>query len=280
MPRDFRPGRFFRPKPPGRPAGQQNTSGRSDAPGDPALELPSLELGAPVRFDAEFARRLMRREVNPKEAFTVRDSAGAFFRASLKALDANGGLAVPYERCPISPEPAVEITLACAVLARQRMLFVAQKATELGAARVVPLLTEHSVPAAGLAHEKAHAWPGQLIRAAKQCRRSSLPELLAPMSLDAFLASPLLEQAELRLCLDNVGGETPPAGSEPRRVLLLVGPEGGFSDAERRKLQGKALPWLLGGRVLRAETAVLVGLAAVQLNWGDFRPGGSAPNVA
>lgn len=280
MPRDFRPGRFFRPKPARRPGAPQNTSGRSDAPGDPALEIPSLELGAPFRFDAAFAGRLVRRDVNPKEAFTVRDGSGAFFRASLKELDASGGLAVPYERCPVSPEPVVDITLACAVLARQRMLFVAQKATELGAARIVPLLTEHSVPSSGLEHEKAHAWPGQLVRAAKQCRRSSLPELLPPMSFDAFLGSPLLERAELRLCLDNVGGETPPAGGEPRHVLLLVGPEGGFSDAERKKLEGKALPWLLGGRVLRAETAVLVGLAAVHLRWGDFRPGASAPNVA
>ena len=57
-----------------------------------------------------------------------------------------------------------------------------------------------------------------------------------------------------------------------KRVLLIVGPEGGFSDAERKALEGKTRPWVLGGRVLRAETAVLAGLTAVHLNWGDFRP--------
>jgi 16S rRNA (uracil1498-N3)-methyltransferase len=51
---------------------------------------------------------------------------------------------------------------------------------------------------------------------------------------------------------------------------LFVGPEGGFSDAERSKLEGKARSWVLGGRVLRAETAVLAGLTAVQMTWGDF----------
>lgn len=272
MPRDpfHRKKRFFRPPGPHKPAARENTSGRSDAAADPPLESPSLELGEPFRFDAAFARRLALREVNPKEAFTVRDASGAFFRASLKELGPDGGTAVPYERCEVSPEPVVDITLACAVLARQRMLFVAQKATELGVSRIVPLLTEHSVKPPDLAHEKAHAWPGQAIRAAKQCRRSSLPELTAPMTFDAFLASPLA-QAELRLCLDNVGGQAPPLVSDPRRILLLVGPEGGFSDAERKKLEGQAVPWLLGGRVLRAETAVLVGLAAVQLRWGDFR---------
>ena len=56
----------------------------------------------------------------------------------------------------------------------------------------------------------------------------------------------------------------------PRRIILFVGPEGGFSDAEREKLRNTAFPWVLGGRVLRAETAVLAGLTAVQLAWGDF----------
>jgi 16S rRNA (uracil1498-N3)-methyltransferase len=270
MPRDFRyKKQGFSPKP---QAPRENTSGRRDAEADPALEFPSLELNAPFQFDAAFGRRLLRRDVNEKEAFTVRDASGTFYRASLKEFTATGGTAIPYERCAVSPEPAVEITLACAVLARQRMLFVAQKATELGATTVVPLITEKSVQPKDLEHEKAHAWPGQIVRAAKQCRRSSLPALAPVATLDAFLASPLA-QADLVLCLDNVGGQSPASGLTPRKILLLVGPEGGFSDAERKKLQGKAIPWLLGGRVLRAETAVMVGLAAVQLNWGDFRAG-------
>ena len=245
--------------------------GRYDAPPDGPLSFPGLALGTPFRFDAALARRLLRREVNPKEAFTLKDARGVYYRASVKELGESGGTAVPYERLEVSPEPTIELTLACAVLARQRMIFVAQKATELGVCRIVPLLTRHSVPPEGLEHEKAHAWPGQIIRAAKQCRRSSLPELRAPMTLDAFLASPLSAEAELSLCLDNVAGREAASVENPRRILLWVGPEGGFSDDERRKLEGRARPWLLGGRVLRAETAVLVGLTAVQLRWGDFR---------
>ena len=243
--------------------------GRYDAPGDPPLTVPSLELEVPFVFDGALARRLLRREVNPKEAFTVRDDAGAYFRASLKELGTDGGEAIPYERMPRSPEPAVEITLACAVLARQRMIFVVQKATELGVARIVPLFTEYAVPPHGLEHEKAHAWPGQVIRAAKQCRRSSLPELLAPMPLAAFLASPAAG-ADLSLFLDDRSVGTPAPAVTPRRIILFVGPEGGFSDTEREYLKDRAFPWVLGGRVLRAETAVLAGLTAVQLTWGDF----------
>lgn len=272
--RDRRPGRAPHPK----PHTARAQTGRYDAAADGPLEFPSLALDTPFTFDGVMAARLARREVNPKEAFTVRDAAGVFFRAGLKELGDHGGTAVPYERLAVSPEPVVEITLACAVLARQRMIFVAQKATELGVTRIVPLLTEHSVPKSGLEHEKAHAWPGQIIRAAKQCRRSSLPELLSPTTLDAFLASPAAAEADLCLCLDNVGGSTPAPPKDPRKILLLVGPEGGFSDAERAKLGGKALPWLLGGRVLRAETAVLVGLAAVHLRWGDFRTAAGTPS--
>lgn len=272
-----RPPRYFQRRPRGaltrKPGDARPAAGRYDAAADGPLEFPSLVLGTVFNFDQDLARRLIRREVNPKEAFTVRDAGGAFFRASVKELGDSGGTAVPYEKMGASPEPVVEVTLACAVLARQRMIFVVQKATELGAARIVPLLTEHSVPADGLEHEKAHAWPGQIIRAAKQCRRSSLPELQSPATLDAFFSSDSAA-ADLCLCLDNIGGPStaPVAAQNPRRILLLVGPEGGFSDAERKKLEGKTLPWNLGGRVLRAETAVLVGLSVVHLTWGDFRP--------
>ncbi|HVP57890.1 MAG TPA: RsmE family RNA methyltransferase [bacterium] len=246
-------------------------AGRYDAPGDGPLTFPSLELQVPFAFDAAMARRLLRREVNPKEAFTVRDNAGIYFRATLRELTDAGGVAMPYEQMARSPEPTVELTLACAVLARQRMIFVVQKATELGVARIVPLLTEHSVLQRGLEHEKAHAWPGQVIRAAKQCRRSSLPELVAPMTLDTFLASPAAD-ADLTLYLDDRSGAAPAPKPKdtPRRIILFVGPEGGFTDAERETLKARASPLVLGGRVLRAETAVLAGLTAVHLAWGDF----------
>jgi len=246
---------------------------RSDAPGDEPLAIAApLALDEAFRFDRGFAKRLRMREVNATEAFTIRDASGTYYRASLKEYDAKGGLAVPYERMNRSPEPTVDLTLACAVLARQRMHTVVQKATELGVRRIVPLLTERSVRPDAVAHEQAHAWPGHVARAAKQCRRSSLPHLLAPAGLDAFLASPLFASADLRLFLDDRSDPATAPAAPHRRIVLLVGPEGGFSDAERHRLSAHARPWVLGGRVLRAETAVLVGLTAVHMTWGDFRP--------
>jgi len=242
------------------------------APGDEPLSVPAtLKIDEPFRFDRGLAKRLRMREINPKEAFTLRDASGGFFRASLKEYDARGGLAVAYEPMSRSPEPTIDLTLACAVLARQRMHWVVQKATELGVRRILPLLTEHSVPSDAIEHEQAHAWAGHIARAARQCRRSSLPHLLAPATLDAFLASPLFASADLRLFLDDRSDSAPIPPEPPKRIILLVGPEGGFSDAERHGLAPHARPWALGGRVLRAETAVLAGLTGVQMTWGDFR---------
>ena len=271
------PARQSRPPPARGTSGSESqapAAERYDAPGDEPLAIvATLTLDQPFRFDRGLAKRLRMREVNAKEAFTLRDASGAWFRASLKEYDAKGGLAVAYERMGRSPEPTVDLTLACAVLARQRMHLVVQKATELGVRRIVPLLTDHSVPPDGLGHEQAHAWAGHVARAARQCRRSSLPHLLAATALDAFLASPLSAAADLRLFLDDRSdpAPAPPEPPPPKRILLLVGPEGGFSGAERHRLAGTARPWALGGRILRAETAVLVGLTAVQMRWGDFR---------
>ena len=132
----------------------------------------------------------------------------------------------------------------------------------------MPLLTEYSVKPGDLAHEKAHGWPGQAVRAAKQCRRASPLEITPPMGFDAFLASSYAK-ADLALCLDNVGGRTPRPRAGAGERLFLVGPEGGFSDGERKKLE-VMMGWELGGRVLRAETVAVLrrGLAAVHLNSG------------
>jgi 16S rRNA (uracil1498-N3)-methyltransferase len=94
--------------------------------------------------------------------------------------------------------------------------------------------------------------------------------VLPPTSLDLFLGSPAFTAADVCVMLDDRSTPAPAPADPPQRIVLLVGPEGGFSDAERSRLTGKTSPWVLGGRILRAETAVIVGLTAVQMTWGDF----------
>jgi 16S rRNA (uracil1498-N3)-methyltransferase len=244
----------------------------------PALNAPLIypELltpGQQITLGPAHARGLRFREINPKEAFTIVDSEGRAFRASLGTLTSNGGSAVVYEAMEGSPESPAWITLLCAVLARQRMLTVVQKATELGVMRIVPVISERSVQREGLAHEKAHAWPRQALRAARQCRRASVPEVLSATTLGMALDDPAFAGADRRFYLDDrAPQEQPPRGERGALTLVLVvGPEGGLSDDERSTLATRnASPLRFGARVLRAETAVVVGMAHLQATYGDL----------
>jgi len=253
------------------------TLGPLDAP----LRHPSkLSEGEQIALDGPHVSALRRREIKEKEAFTIVDREGDFFRASLKVMKKNRGEALVYERMGGSTESPAEITLVCAVLARQRMLVVVQKATELGVARIIPVLSERSVQRDGLDHEKAHAWPKQASRAARQCRRASLPEVHDAIELVSVVEGDCFSEADLRVYLDDrapsrsaleyVGTDTG-ADDKRLRVVFAVGPEGGWSDEERAMLERRgALPLRLGGRVLRAETAVFAGLTLLQHAYGDM----------
>jgi len=176
-----------------------------------------------------------------------------------------------YERMPLPPESPLELALVCAVLARQRMMLVAQKATELGVTRILPVFTERSVGPEGLEHEKAHAWPNQVARAVKQCRRATVPELCPASPLAEALASDAWGAAEARFLLDDRAPAGVALERGPLGVCLAVGPEGGWTDTERAALaDAGARPLVFGGRILRAETAVLAGLVLLQHRLGDL----------
>lgn len=235
-----------------------------------------IEVGDELSLDGAAMKGLAFREVNVKEAFTLVDATGAWFRASLKSAEGERGMAVAYERLKHSPESPASLTLVCAVLSRQRMIFVVQKATELGVTRIVPVLTAHSVQPKDLEHEKPWAWPGQAIKGVRQCRRGMVPEVLGAQPLAHALSAPWWKSADNRFVLDDrvEGGTDPLTVARPSgSYVLAVGPEGGWSDKELAALTAAgAQPLVLGSRVLRAETAVLAGLSVLQHRLGDLHP--------
>lgn len=243
-------------------------------PNAPLRHAAPLAEGESFVLDETCAKGLRFREVNAKEAFTIVDAAGVTWRASLKRLGDRDGEALAYERMRGSTESPARITLVCAVLARQRMIQVVQKATELGVVRIVPVLSAKSVQREGLDHEKPWAWPGQALKGARQCRRASIPEVTKVMPLAKALAAPFWTGAKERFVLDDRAPSAresfAPEAAEID-VALAVGPEGGWSDAERDELVARGATSLaLGTRVLRAETAVFVGLAVLQHRLGDL----------
>jgi 16S rRNA (uracil1498-N3)-methyltransferase len=233
-------------------------------------------LNETISLGASQMKQLAVREINVKEAFTFIDGAGDCLRASLQEGSTDSGRALVYEKMPGSTESPARVTLVCAILGRQRMHTVMQKATELGCTRIVPVFSDHGVKPTELAKEQPAAWPTHAVRACRQCRRASVPEVMPPVPLASAIAARYWTDAVDRFWLDDrtAAPGDPFAAHAARKegdYVVAVGPEGGWSDAERAMLGNAAKAMPLGNRVLRAETAVFVGLSIVQYRLGDLR---------
>jgi 16S rRNA (uracil1498-N3)-methyltransferase len=155
------------------------------------------------------------------------------------------------------------------------MDYTIQKAVELGVSAIQPLESRRSVVrlAAERAEKRIAHWQAVAVAACEQCGRNRVPRVLPLTRLDAYLyASSLRPEAGQRLLLSpratrRLRELEPLAGS----AVLLAGPEGGFAPEEEHAAERSGfLPVRLGPRVLRAETAAVAALAALQALWGDF----------
>ena len=164
-------------------------------------------------------------------------------------------------------ESPVQLSLAPALIKGQRFDFVIEKATEVGVRRIVPLLTERGVVRQGKGNKEVR-WQRLIEAAAKQCGRSRLPTLDAPMSLNASIAALQVETDVLLMAAPEDADIDLRAfiqAKTPGRVGLLIGPEGGFSPAERTLARASAVQsFCWGKRTLRADTASIA-LAALVL---------------
>jgi 16S rRNA (uracil1498-N3)-methyltransferase len=175
-------------------------------------------------------------------------------------------LAVRQQTRPQAAEP--DLWLLAAPLKKDNTDLVAQKATELGAGALWPVFTRRTV-ASRVNTDRLRA---QLMEAAEQCERLTVPDLKEPAALDKILAG--WDGTRTLLVLDESGSGPPLAEAIPPGPLaLLVGPEGGFAPEERRMLAALpfARPVSVGPRILRAETAAIAALAVVQALAGDWR---------
>jgi 16S rRNA (uracil1498-N3)-methyltransferase len=161
-------------------------------------------------------------------------------------------------------EPVPDLWLLFAPIKRGRIDWIVEKATELGVARLVPVLTRRTiVERLNLDRLRAHA-----IEAAEQCERSALPELAEPQKLDKVLAAWPADRT--LFFADEGGGEPFTASSGP--AALLIGPEGGFTDDERAAIRAvpAARPISLGPRILRADTAAVAAISLWMAAAGDW----------
>jgi 16S rRNA (uracil1498-N3)-methyltransferase len=170
------------------------------------------------------------------------------------------------------PQPeASDLVFAFAPIKAGRLEWLVQKAVEMGAGAIRPVITRHT-QVARLSTERLNA---NALEAAEQCGILSIPNVEEPVGFDALLEA--WDPTRRLIFCDEAEATHNPlpilAGITERRLGVIIGPEGGFSDAERERL--RALPFVtaipLGPRILRADTAAVAALAVIQASVGDWR---------
>ncbi len=163
-------------------------------------------------------------------------------------------------------EPVPDLWLLFAPIKRGRIDWLVEKATELGAARLVPVITRRTV----VDRVKDERLLSHAIEAAEQCDRTALPELGEPQKLDAMLRAWPPERG--LIFADEKGGTSMLQALAPGPAAILIGPEGGFTDEERDLIRAvpQAVPVSLGPRILRADTAAIAALSLWMAAAGDW----------
>jgi 16S rRNA (uracil1498-N3)-methyltransferase len=228
------------------------------------------ELRLPPAGAYHVARVLRMREGAPLAVF---DGSGQDFRAEIVRVTGDEVTVRLGEPTAGAAESPLRIMLLQGVSRSERMDWTLQKATELGVAAIVPVLTARSVVRLDekQAQKKQGHWRGIVIAACEQCGRSKIPHVAAPLALRDHLATARREG--LRLVLSpSAPGSLAGLASLSSKVELLIGPEGGLDDDELAAAQKAGfMPVRLGPRVLRTETAAVVALTVLQALWGDLQ---------
>ena len=206
----------------------------------------------------------------PGDPLTLFDGAGGEVEAEVIRVDrTETELALGARRAVAGP--AASLTLLCAVPRGPRMDFLVQKTSELGVARIVPVVTERSVARPGAEAGKRSRWEKIAREAARQCGRADLPLVDPPAELAEALAGPNLPARRLALFEGERSRSLRAAldGTQPAATALLIGPEGGFAPAELVVARAAGFEAVgLGERILRVETAAIVAVALVAAAYG------------
>jgi len=233
-----------------------------------------LPVGTPFELPpaaAHHASRVLRLRVNnPVQLF---DGIGNELHGNIREIIGKRVVLGDLQDCTVNRESPLHIVLAQALCSSEKMDWVVQKATELGAAEIQPVQTRRSV--ARLTGERAakrtEHWCGVTIAACEQCGRNVLPKIHVSQEFGIWLAEVRAAPGSKFILLPQATAALHEQAEPQGQVTLLIGPEGGFDadEAQLAQLSG-FIPIRLGARVLRTETAAMAGVAALQTLWGDF----------
>lgn len=237
-----------------------------------------LAEGREFSLPAETSRQILRvLRMRPGDVIGLFDGSGSEWPSTIRAV--NRDSAVTVVGTPFDPltEPALMVTVCPALVASDRMDYVVQKSTELGATRVLPVITERvQAKDSKVSENRLIRWRKIAIEAAEQSGRVIVPEILPPQQLaptvdELVKEGPaiLLWEGETQKTLRTTVRES--LQSESKRVSVLIGPVGGLSETEATAARSAgAVTVGLGRRILRAETAPVTALSALMLEAGEL----------
>lgn len=232
-----------------------------------------LCLGAKIKIsdgDFDYLTKVMRQKI--ADVVYVFNGVDGEFAAKITEIEKKFLNAEIFEK--ISDLRKVpNVTLAFALVKNVRVDFIAAKATELGVAKLQPIVTQHTI----VDKINLERFSANVKEACEQCERNDFPQVFDVKKLDKFLSEK--EAAEKIFILCDESGQAAKASEvlskidvDQKEIVILIGPEGGFSQNEFVKMrQLKNLYAMsLGPRILRADTAMISALTLVQEFLGDF----------
>ncbi len=213
--------------------------------------------------EAHHISKVMRHKVN--DMIFVTDGQDNEYQIMIKSIDKNSIRADIINKSRKVRETTARITLAQSVIKGNHMDFVIEKAAELGAHEIIPIITERTI--ASVSDKKIERYQKIMLAAMKSSTRTHLPKIIKPIAFDKLLD--MIDQFDIVLVayeeeernnrLTNVLPK-----NELSKILLIIGPEGGFSNAEISKVKTRgAKSFSIGPRRFRAETAALAALSVL-----------------
>lgn len=232
-----------------------------------------LAIGEIVELPDHVAHHVQVLRLAAGDHITLFNGAGGEYTGTLAAVEKKRARAEIKLFSAREAELPYAVTLAQALPETSKMDWIIEKAVELGVTAIQPLAAQRCVVrlSAERAARKLTHWQGIILSAAEQSGRNRLPHLAEPVNFNDWIGR---QDLHLRILL-TPGAEQPLSDwarhHPPQSVALMIGPEGGFTDAEESMAcrQG-VLPLSMGARVLRTETAALAALAALNAIWGEM----------
>ncbi len=247
------------------------------------IPLPLIS-GVALTLPSDVMRHLQVLRLKSGDALVLFNGAGGEFSATLMTLDKKSALVMVGAHAAREAELPYQITLAQGIASNEKMDWLIEKAVELGVNAIVPLLAAKSV--VRLSGERALRrrlhWEALVRAACEQCGRNQLPTIEAPISFNEWLAALPPSEAALgysRLmpsprATQNFGTvlSALPKAASPGPTCILIGPEGGLTEAEEQAALAYSFTTIsLGPRILRTETAGIAMLAGLASYWDGWR---------